>query len=74
MNVKNIVFFIFTFFLLSFTVKADVFNRQDVSTITIHRIYGFGFQKYLIIKITADSIIIPQDFVMIKNVIQMVRV
>ena len=62
MNVKNIVFFIFTFFFLSFTVKADIFNRQDVSTITINRIHRFDFQKSLIIKITADSIIIPNGF------------
>ena len=62
MNVKNIICLIFILFLLNFTVKADVFNRQDVSTITIHRIHSFDFQKSLIIKITADSIIIPHGF------------
>ena len=40
-------------------MKADVFNRQDVSMITIHRIKSIDFCKSLIIKITADSIFIP---------------
>lgn len=62
MNVKNIICSIFILFLLNFTVKADVFNRQDVSTITIHNILGYDFQKSLIIKITADSIFIPHGF------------
>ena len=62
MNIKNIFYFIFTLFLLSFTVKADVFNRQDVATITIHKIHEDGFERFLIIKITADSIIIPHGF------------
>ena len=62
MNVKNIIYSIFILFLLNFTVKADVFNRQDVSTITIHNILGYDFQKSLILKITADSIFIPYGF------------
>ena len=62
MNVKNIIYSIFILFLLNFTVKADVFNRQDVSTITIHNILGYDFQKSLILKITADSIFIPHGF------------
>ena len=62
MNVKNIFCSIFILFLLNFTVKADEFNRQDISTITIHNIFGFDYQKSLIIKITADSIIIPNGF------------
>ena len=62
MSIKNIFYFIFNLLLLSFTVKADVFSRQDISTITIHNIFGFDYQKSLIIKITADSIIIPNGF------------
>ena len=62
MNVKNIICSIFILFLLNFTVKADVFNRQDISTITIHNILGYDFQKSLILKITADSIFIPHGF------------
>ena len=48
--------------LFSFSVNADVFNRQDISTITIHNILGYDFQKSLILKITADSIFIPHGF------------
>ncbi|KES14210.1 putative zinc-finger domain protein, partial [Gilliamella apicola SCGC AB-598-B02] len=62
MNIKNIFCFIFTLFLLSFTAKADVFRRQDVSTITIHYIWGNDIESSLVIKITADSITIPQGF------------
>ena len=62
MSIKNIFYFIFNLLLLSFTVKADVFSRQDISTITIHNIFGFDYEKSLIIKITADSIIIPNGF------------
>ena len=62
MSIKNIFYFIFNLLLLSFTVKADVFSRQDISTITIHNIFGFDYQKSLIIKITADSIFIPHGF------------
>ena len=62
MSIKNIFYFIFNLLLLSFTVKADVFNRQDVSTISINKIHRFNYEKPLIIKITADSIIIPHGF------------
>ncbi|MBI0027279.1 hypothetical protein H3S88_00150 [Gilliamella sp. B14448G11] len=62
MSIKNIFYLIFNLLLLSFTVKADVFNRQDVSTITINRIHRFDYEKSLIIKITTDSIIIPHGF------------
>ena len=62
MSIKNFFYFIFNLLLLSFTVKADVFSRQDISTITIHNIFGFDYQKSLIIKITADSIFIPHGF------------
>ncbi|MFQ1011524.1 hypothetical protein ACFX2U_01525 [Gilliamella apicola] len=70
MNIKYIFCFIFHLLLLSFMVKADVFNRQNISTITIsdtptnfHRgTSGYNFENTLIIKITADSIIIPHGF------------
>ena len=62
MNFKRFFYGFIMLLLLSFTVKADVFSRQDISTITIHNIFGFDYQKSLIIKITADSIIIPNGF------------
>ena len=70
MNIKNIFYFIFNLLLLSFTVKADVFSRQDISTITISNSptnfpcssSDYNFVNSLNIKITADSIIIPNGF------------
>ena len=70
MSIKNIFYFIFNLLLLSFTVKADVFSRQDISTITISNSptnfpcssSDYNFVNSLNIKITADSIIIPNGF------------
>ena len=60
MKVKNIFCSIFILFLLSFTVKADEFNRQDISTLTIEHI---GRSKHVVfMKITTNSIIIPHGF------------
>ena len=60
MKVKNIFCSIFILFLLSFTVKADKFNRQDISTLTIEDI---GRSKHIVfMKITTNSIIIPHGF------------
>ena len=60
MKVKNIFCLIFILFLLSFTVKADKFNRQDISTLTIEDI---GRSKHVVfMKITTNSIIIPHGF------------
>ena len=60
MKVKNIFCSIFILFLLSFTVKADKFNRQDISTLTIEDI---GRSKHVVfMKITTNSIIIPHGF------------
>ena len=62
MNFKHFVYNFFILLLLSFSSKANILSRQDISTITIHRIHSFDFQKSLILKITADSIIIPHGF------------
>ena len=62
MNFKHFVYNFFILLLLSFSSKANIPSRQDISTITINRIHRFDFQKSLIIKITADSIIIPNGF------------
>ena len=60
MNVKNIFYLIFNLLLLSFSVKADKFNRQDISTLTIEHI---GRSKHVVfMKITTNSIIIPHGF------------
>ena len=60
MKVKNIFCSIFILFLLSFTVKAGEFNRQDISTLTIEHI---GRSKHVVfMKITTNSIIIPHGF------------
>ena len=60
MKVKNIFCSIFILFLLSFTVKADEFNRQDISTLTIENIGRFKHVVFM--KITTNSIIIPHGF------------
>ena len=60
MKVKNIFCSIFILFLLSFTVKADEFNRQDISTLTIENIGRF--EHVVFMKITTNSIIIPHGF------------
>ena len=60
MKVKNIFCLIFILFLLSFTVKADEFNRQDISTLTIEDIGRFKHVVFM--KITTNSIIIPHGF------------
>ena len=60
MKVKNIFSLIFILFLLSFTVKADEFNRQDISTLTIEHIGRF--EHFVFMKITTNSIIIPHGF------------
>ena len=45
---------------MSFSVKADKFNRQDISTLTIEDI---GRSKHVVfMKITTNSIIIPHGF------------
>ena len=62
MNFKHFVYNFFILLLLSFSSKANTPSRQDISTITINRIHRFDFQKSLIIKITTDSIIIPNGF------------
>ena len=62
MNFKHFVYNFFILLLLSFSSKANILSRQDISTITIHNILGYDFQKSLILKITADSIIIPHGF------------
>lgn len=62
MNFKNIFYSFLTLLLLSFTAKAEIFNRQDISTITIenlqYRHQGL-FERSVLIKITADSIFLP---------------
>ena len=60
MKVKNIFCSIFILFLLSFTVKAGEFNRQDISTLTIENIGRF--EHVVFMKITTNSIIIPHGF------------
>ena len=62
MNFKHFVYNFFILLLLSFSSKANTPSRQDISTITIHNILGYDFQKSLILKITADSIFIPHGF------------
>lgn len=70
MNFKLFFYSFFMLLLLSFTVKAEVFNRQDISTITISKdptnyprsTSSYNFENPIIIKITADSIIIPNGF------------
>ena len=60
MNVKNIFYLIFNLLLLSFSVKAGEFNRQDISTLTIENIGRF--EHVVFMKITTNSIIIPHGF------------
>ena len=66
MNFKRFFYIFFMLLLLSFTVKAEVFNRKDISTITIHKMANDSKNSLiiysLVIKITADSIIIPHEF------------
>ena len=67
MNFKRFFYSFIMLLLLSFTVKAEVFSRQDISTITISNnptnfprsSSDYNFVNSLNIKITADSIIIP---------------
>ena len=60
MNFKRFFYSFFIMLLLSFLAKAYMPSRQDISTITINSIRGF--ESSLIIKITTNSIIIPQGF------------
>ena len=70
MNFKRFFYSFIMLLLLSFTVKAEVFSRQDISTITISNSptnfpsssSDYNFVNSLNIKITADSIIIPNGF------------
>ena len=57
---RNLFYSFSILLLLSFTVKADKFNRQDISTLTIEDI---GRSKHVVfMKITTNSIIIPHGF------------
>ena len=57
---RNLFYSFSILLLLSFTVKADEFNRQDISTLTIEDIGRFKHVVFM--KITTNSIIIPHGF------------
>ena len=60
MNFKHFFYNFFILLLLSFSSKANIPSRQDISTFTIENIGRF--ESSLFIKITTNSIIIPHGF------------
>ena len=60
MNLKHFLYNFFILLLLSFSSKASIHSRQDISIITIKNISGL--RSSLVIKITTNSIILPHGF------------
>ena len=60
MNFKHFFYNFFILLLLSFSSKANIPSRQDISTFTIEHLSDF--ESSLFIKITTNSIIIPHGF------------